>query len=491
VSDVLARQAGSAMLWKALQLLGTKGIYLVRILVLAWLLTPEDFGLLAVAMLVIGVLVALTDFGMVAALVQGNQIDRRHYDVAWTIGVARALLVTVVVFLAAPAFASLLGEPRATDIMRVLALRPLLHATLSIRVAELTRDLRFRQLAMVSLPESIVNTIVSIALAGSFGVWALVAGALVGEVASILASYMVVPYRPRLSMDRVAIRPLAGFGRWIFLTGLVAMAGNTVLQAVISRQLGAAELGLYFLAARLAFLPYEVASDVVGAVAFPLYSRLQADVQQAARAFKAIFTGMAAVLLPTYALIIALAPALVQEVLGPQWEGTVPLIRLLALVGIVELFGDACVPLLKGLGQPQKVTVVEVAQSLLVIFLVWSLTGAYGLIGAALALLVAVSASQMISALFVYRILGRSLFWMKAPMSAIALASCAGAAAALGVTSLLSGLVGLLAGVALAAFLVVSLLWGLDRWFGLGLIDDVPKAFPQLRTLLRLSPSNG
>ncbi|MGH2524323.1 MAG: oligosaccharide flippase family protein, partial [Anaerolineales bacterium] len=337
MSARLAKQAGGALTWKAIQLAGIKGIFVVRILILARLLSPEDFGLLAIATVTIGVLMSLTDFGMMPALVQRPDPAEQDYHAAWIVGVIRALAVTGVVVLTAPVVAGLFGEPQAAAIIRMLALRPLLEASASIKVADLTRNLRFRSLAFISLPEALVNTLVSIALARALGVWALVVGTLAGSAVYVAMSYLLAPYRPRLALDMVAARPLIRYGRWIFVTSLVAMAGSSVLQAVISLRLGAAELGLYFLAAKLAFLPYEVASEVVGAVTFPLYARLRADVLQTALAFRAIVRGMAVLLIPVHTLIIALAPSLVRNVLGPRWAGAEPVIQVLALAGLVGL----------------------------------------------------------------------------------------------------------------------------------------------------------
>ncbi|MHC4103406.1 MAG: oligosaccharide flippase family protein, partial [Planctomycetota bacterium] len=278
MKEDLAQRAGSALFWKAVQLAGVHIIFLVRLLILARLLSPIDFGLLAIAVTAIGFLLSVTDFGMIPALVQREQINDRYYNTAWTIGLIRALIISLLVFFAAPVIAKIFVEARATVILQVLAIRPLLDAAASIKLAELIRNLKFRSLALVKLSEALLNTFVAITLAQAFGVWALVAGALAGSTSYMAISYLLAPHRPELSLNYASVRPLIAFGRWIFLTGLIAVFGAMVLKVVISRQLGAVELGLYFLAAKLAFLPAELASEVAGSVAFPLYARLQSDI---------------------------------------------------------------------------------------------------------------------------------------------------------------------------------------------------------------------
>jgi O-antigen/teichoic acid export membrane protein len=487
MSSQLGQQAGSAIIWKLIQLAIVKGIFLARTLILARLLVPEDFGLLAISLVAVDFLMSVTNLGMIPALVQRRELDERHYNTAWTIGLGRAVLIAGLVFLAAPVVATLFAEPRATDLIRVVALRPVLEAAASIKVAELTRNLRFRALTFVYLPEALINTIVSIVLAPFFGVWALIAGALAGVTAQAIASYVLAPHRPRLVLDSAAARPLIRFGRWIFVAGLIAVAGRSMLQLVISRKLGAAELGLYFLAAKLAFIPAEISSEVIGAVAFPLYSRLQANARQAAKAFRAILVVMWASLLPICALIIVLAPSLVENILGPRWEATVPLIRLLALVNVVGLLGETVVPIFKGMGQPSRLAILELVQSSLLVALIWGLADLLGVTGAAVAWVIAVGASQLLSWMFVQRLLSQPLRGLARPVMVITAVAAVGALSALGVDRAIPGLPGLLLGGTVGISMIGLLLWLLDRRLGLGLTANIRQAFPQVTALFRLA----
>jgi lipopolysaccharide exporter len=479
LSNQLGRQAGSAMVWKSIQMIGVKAIFLIRTLVLARLLLPEDFGLLAISMIAVDFLLSITNLGLVPALVQRREATEQQYNVAWTLGVGRALLIGAVVFLAAPLIAMLFAEPRATDLIRAMAVRPLLEAAVSIKVAALQRDLRFRRLTFIYLPEAVVNTAVSISLAPFFGVWALIAGSLAGPVTQIVASYILAPHRPQPGLDLTAMRPLIQFGRWIFLMSLVVVLGSSALQLVISRNLGTTELGLYFLAAKLAFIPAEISAEVVGAVAFPLYARLQGQVAKLVAAFRAILIGMVALLLPLCLLLIALTPALVENVLGPRWQEAIPLIQLLALVNVVGLFGDTVSPILKGLGRPSYLVLIELVQSTLLVALIWSLTGWLGVSGAAVAWLLAVGSSQLISLLLVRRLLPQPTEGLARPLFLITLISLTGAAAAMVVDGAMPGLIGLILGGLVGVAVIAALLWFSDQRWQLGLMAHASLLLPQ------------
>ncbi len=478
--------AGNALMWKLVQVGGVKVIYLIRLLVLAILLQPTDFGLIAIATSAAGFLLTITDFGLISAVVQAEKMDDESYDAVWTFDTTRAVIVTAFTILFAPLIAKIFAEPRAISIIQVIALRPLIESLISIKVAAMNRNLMFRPLAYLKIIEAIFNAIISIALARFFGVWAIVFGMIGGSTSMLIASYILAPYRPRILFDWNAVKPLIKFGGWLLITGVIAMVGSFGLRIVISRQVGAEGLGFYFLAAQLAFLPSEVASEVVGAVAFPLFARLQSGGQQAARAFQAILTGLMALLFPVCALFIVLSPILVKVLLGAKWEGTVPLIQILALVTMIGLFGDATIPLVKGFGQPYRVTQIELVQSSVLIIMIWFFTSRFGVIGAALAWLPAIMFVQILCLYFIRTIFHEPLMDARRSLIAILVAVGAGAGLSYFVILFLPNVLGLVFASLLAGLATGSILWFLDHRYSLGLIRNIAIAFPQIASIFKI-----
>jgi O-antigen/teichoic acid export membrane protein len=341
-------------------------------------------------------------------------------------------------------------------------------------------------LAFLKIIEAIFNAMISILLAKFVGVWAMVFGMIGGAASMVIASYILAPYRPQILFNWNAVKPLMKFGGWILVTGVIAMAGNFGLRIVISRQLGAEGLGLYFLAAQLAFLPSEVASEIVGTVAFPLFARLQSNLQQAARAFQAILTGLLALLYPVCALIIVLSPILVQDILGAKWDGTIPLIQILALVTMIGLLGDATIPLIKGFGQPYRVTQIELVQSSSLILLIWFFTNRFGTVGAALAWLPAIILVQILCLYFIRDIFHDPLREARKALLAIFLAMLAGTISSYLVIAILPNIAGLVLAGLLAALMIGSILWFSDQRYSLGLVRNIAIAFPQVASILKI-----
>jgi lipopolysaccharide exporter len=458
------------MRWRAAQLAGVQLIYFVRLLVLARILAPDAFGLVAIAMVVIGIVSRLTDVGMIPALVQRGTASKQEFDAAWTVGLVRALLVALVLTAFAGPVASLFGEPQAAPVIQALAWRPVIEASASIGIVRLTRELQFRRLAMLALPAAVVDFTVAVTSAPSLGVWSLVAGALAGSSTTLLLSYALAPHVPRLNLSFAAIRPLIHFGRWVFATGIVALAGTTLSQLAVSRLEGAAALGLYFLAWRIAFTPVDATSSVVSAVAFPLFARLREDNRETAATFRRLFTAQAVVLFPAYGLILALAVA-VETALGGRWIGTAPVIRILCVAATTGILGELMGPLLMGRGRADRSFRLELVQSGVLIAALYPLVAACGVSGAALAWLAGNVAALVVSVAWLRSLVPGGIRIHAQPLLAAVAAAAAAAGTAVALSTLSGPLAGLFiaaAGGATAAGLVLVVF---DRSLNLGLID--------------------
>lgn len=484
MTSTIAQKTGSALLWRSVHMLGDKTINLVRLLILASLLRPEDFGLLALAAIAVDIALRLTDTGMIQALVQRSDVNRTHYDVAWTVQLARSLLVAAVIGLAAPFIAEAFGDPRAAGLMQVLALRVALQGAANTGIADLHRELRFRTLALYHLTEVIVSTVATLALVSSIGVWALVVGPCIGATVQLAVSFVVARGPRRLSFDRASAGALLNFGQWIFLQGVVVVAGSSLLQLVIARQLGVYELGLYYLAMRLAMLPSNISSELAGAVAFPVYSKIRDEPGAAVRAMRTTLVCLAAVVLPGSLLLAAMAPGLVEHVLGERWSGTESLIVALAMVNIVGMIGDVLSPMFMALGRPIATTITAVILYSLLSLLALVLVPAFGVLGAAYCWIGAVTVTQAVGILLMYRLVGSLFIGTTTPLAVIAAISLAGAGTAATIAWMTPGLWGFVAAIGIGGGLIVAGLWSADNPFGLGLRSALGMAFPVMGRIL-------
>jgi PST family polysaccharide transporter len=485
VSRQLARRAGSAVVWRSIALAGEKLIFLVRLFILARILLPEDFGLVAIGMAAMALMVSLTDLGVVAALVQQPSTDKDHLDTAWTISVFRGLIVMLLLLLAAPQIAAAFGEPAAKPFIQVIGFTVLLRSAASIRIAHLNRELHFRSLAVIGLATAVINTAVAVALAPGMGAWSLVWGNIAGAVTFFVASFLAAPYSPKFRFSRGSADSIMRFGRWMFLIGIIAVLSDTILRLIITRKLGVAELGLFFLAARLGFLPAQLITEILGTVAFPVYARLQSDREKAKNMYRRVLVATTLLMVPTCAIFACLVPSLVSDLLGERWQGTVVVMQLLVLSSVVGVLGDSVAPLLKGIGQPAKIAWMDAWQLLVLVLSAWFLVDYFGLAGAGLAWVVSVAASQFFAFAYARRLLDAPFRGLSRVLLAVVLSTALAAGIAIIVLSGLSGLTGILVagGSSTLAALVVMVI--LDGRFDLGLRKTLAEPFPWMQRFAR------
>ncbi|MGH9136852.1 MAG: oligosaccharide flippase family protein, partial [Acidimicrobiales bacterium] len=350
----------------------------------------------------------------------------------------------------------------------------------SVKLAKLTRDLQFRQHAVLSTTASFIDVVIAVSLATTIGPWAIVVGLLARATATSALSYVLAPYRPRWLIDRVALGAIWQFGRWVALTSVITIAGNLALQAVISRRLGTTDLGIYALSLTLANLPEDTAASVVGGVAFPVHARVQDDVERTRRALQAHLTAMAVLVLPVYAAIMVLAPGGAETVLGERWSDAGQLIVLLSAASVIGIVADVVIPLFEGMRQPSRVTALLAVRTAVILTTVSWLAGAHGLLGAGIAIVIAELAVLVLAATLAARAVPHAWDGSERPLAGIAACAAMGAALALAIRTLGSGTiaVGMVGALAVATSLG-ALMW-LDRVLALGIRRDAARAFPAL-----------
>jgi O-antigen/teichoic acid export membrane protein len=480
VSSGYAKTAGAAFLWEGTYLGGTRAIQLLRFVILARLLAPHDFGLLAVAWSVVEVGQGLSDWGLDKAVVQRSDVSDREYNAAWTLDLLRCLALAIVIGLAAPGIAAAFGEARATNLIRVLGLTPVFYATGSIKRLELQRRLDFRSLTFIRLPEVLVEAVVAITLVPWIGVWALAVAALVSISCTVALSYVLAPHRPRLVPDWSLTVRLLRFGRWLFVTGVAVMVGEALLRAVVSRQLGTEQLGLFYLATRLASLPLSTVSQVVWTVGISLHARLQADVQRGAAALQQVLITMSALLLPAYALLFVLADSMTVHVLGPKWSGAAPLIKILALGNMAAIGAGAIRPMLDGRGYPQySSALIGATQTMVISLAAWVGGPSAGIVGVAWGRALVDFALLPAWVWAARRLLPDAFRGIGKIIVALVFSAAVAALAALGLVNTIASAWGTLIAAVIGAAVTLMAVLTLDQSLKLGFVASIKNVLPQ------------
>ena len=362
----LRKHAVRGVAWVALGNWGTQLSAFVVFVVLSRLLDARAFGLVALATVFIGLVQVIATQGLIDAIVQREEISELHLNTAFwmSIGIS-SLLAGGLVALSAP-IADLLGEPDLAPVLMALSLLLPIGGAGLVQRAILSRRLDFRGVTLRQLAGTLIGSVVGVVAAiGGLGVWSLVAQNLANQIAGVLMVWTVTEWRPRLAFGKREFRDLFGFGISVVGFRLLNYLNRRADDFLIGTYLGPVPLGFYSVAYRVVTLLVEVSSSIIDSVAFPVFSRLQAETDRVRRAyFKA--TSFAALLaFPAFAGLVVIGPQLIPVVFGERWIASVPTVRVLAMFGLVQAMNYFNSTIIKSLGRPGwRMAIVAISATL-------------------------------------------------------------------------------------------------------------------------------
>lgn len=352
------RQIATGAAWMMLFKLLDKGVGLISTLILARLLTPADFGLVAMAMAVVALTQLMSAFGFDSALIQRADASRPHFDTAWTFNVLFGTAIALVLCALAWPAAGFYGEPRLSGVLLLLALASFIGGLENIGVVAFRKDMDFRSEFRFLLLKRLAGFAVTLVLAFSLrSYWALVGGVLTTRLLSVLISYRLHPYRPRLSL--AARADLMHFSKWILLSSLISFVSSRSTDFILGRTVGAHGLGVYSIGYEIATMPSTELIAPVNRAVYPAYARLAPDPQALIVRFRQVFGLICLVAFPVSLGLIAVADAAVRVVLGSKWLETVPLIQVFAYCGLASALQSNLYLVVVALGKPQANTALS------------------------------------------------------------------------------------------------------------------------------------
>jgi lipopolysaccharide exporter len=378
------QKMGSGAAWMVLFKLGERSLGLVSILILVRLLSPHDFGFVAMALSFIGMAELLTRFGFDVALIQDQAATDRHYHTAWTCNVLIGLFIFLLMLVAAAPITAFYAEPALFWVVCWLALAPLISGCENIGVVAFRKELRFRSEFAYQMSVKLAGFVVMVPLAFWLrSYWALVAGILASRLAGTAISYFAHPFRPRFSIAGAGV--LFSFSKWLLLSNALAFLKVRSTDFVIGRSQGAETLGVYNVAYELANLPTSELGAPINRALLPGFSQIAQDPAQLHSAYVNAMGILVLFAVPAAAGIFAVSEYLVPVVLGPKWLAAVPLMQILALFGAIELFHSSMCTVLIGTGHPTAVVKGNVVFVVLLVILLIPLAERFGASGAAVA----------------------------------------------------------------------------------------------------------
>ena len=315
--------------WLGMSRLVLNALGLVSTLVLARLLVPADFGIVAISTAALNIVIALTELSLGSALIQRAEVTRTHIDTVWTMALIRAGAVVAIFAALAVPMGYLYHDSRLVPVLLVTGLTGALNGVISPVISMRTKALDFKPQLFCQLIQRGGAVAVSVTLAVLMqSYWAIVLGSAAGAVLLVIASYVLAPHWPRFTL--AGARDLMGFSSWLFAEQVVTAMNWRFDQLLVGIMLSKRDLGAYSLAVNLSALPSrEITAPLVQAL-FPGFSNLARSVDRLPSAYLKAQRAIALVTIPAGVGFALIASPLVMLVLGEKWAMTIPMIQVLS-----------------------------------------------------------------------------------------------------------------------------------------------------------------
>ena len=388
VEGSIGQRMAKGALWMVFARAIDRSIGLASTVILARLLVPEDFGLIAMATALLALLELFGTFGVDMALIQNASATRRHLDTAWTFNVIQGAAIGLALLALAVPAVHFYNEPRLQAVIMCLAAASLIQGFENIGTVMFRKELRFRQEFKLLFSKRLVVFLVTISLAFALrSYWALVAGMLMGRLASVGLSYWMQGYRPRFSL--AARGELFHFGKWLVVGNSLYFVSSRCADFVIGKVSGAHALGLFNLSYEISNLPTSDLIAPINRAIFPGYAQKAADLGVLRDTYLQVIGVIALLAVPAGVGIAAVAEILVPVVLGPNWVEAVPAMTALSFYGVLLALKSNNHYIYLALGKSRIPALLGLLQLIILLPLVVVGSARGGAMGAALAYLAA------------------------------------------------------------------------------------------------------
>jgi len=332
MSSDLKKKTAKGMLWSAVERFSTQGVQFLFGILLARLLTPNDYGMIAMLTVFIAVSQTFIDSGFGNALIR--KLDRTEADKAtvFFFNIFMAMACYGIIFLSAPLIAQFYGMPELTDILRILAINLIIQAFGSIQHLNLTIDLNFKTLAKVTFIGAIVGGTAGLICAyNGLGVWSLVVQQMATTSCRVLLFWVLVHWRPKTFFNKSSFKNMFGFGSKLLASGLLNTLYDNIYDLIIGKAFSAATLGNYSRASHFANFPSSNVTGIFQRVTYPVLSRIQDDHAKLRKGYLKFLNMATLVIFPLMIGLAALTKPLILLVLSDKWVDAILILQIICI----------------------------------------------------------------------------------------------------------------------------------------------------------------
>lgn len=455
----LKSKAINGIIWTSFSKMLMKFINFTIMVVLARLLDPNDFGLIALAMVFVNFFEITRDLGLESAVIHydGDEHDNDLvYNTAFIIYPAVALLLYFISYSVAPYAAIFFGDSAVEVLIRVLLLTIVIWSFGTLPRTLLIKNLEFKRMLLPQILPKIAYGSIAILMAyAGYGVWSLVIGRIFLEITSVIAYWKSLQWRPSLLFSKSKAIELLSFGKYVLTASIITFFLSSIDVALVGKILGTESLGYYSIALSIAAMFTVQASVMVSQVVFPSYAKIQNNIHKLGDSHLKVIKLFSIYLLPATFGIIAVSDYFIEIIYGTKWLPSVQILKILCIYGLAMSFNKVNSNIFLAVGKPEKIAKINYIHLLVLASLIYPFTVKYGLYGTSLAVTVSVIVSTLYSFYESCKILHVSMYGL---LSSTLIAVKGSIFMLIAILSMKNGVVGASSGLMLLIIVLIGLL---------------------------------
>ncbi len=333
----LREKSIKGVMWSGFSQGSRQVIQLVITVILARLLSPDDFGLVAMADVLISFLAIFTEMGLSSALIHKQDINERHINSAFWINLLFGIVLACLFLLSAPLISNFYHSQKLRLIVNALSINLIISSFGIIQLALLTKKMEFKKIAVRDVTAVSISGVAAIYFAAhGMGVWSLVLQSIILTSTNTLLLWVVSDWRPRFVFSISSLKEILPFSTHLTGFNIVNYFARNIDRVLIGKFLGSEALGIYSLAYKLMLVPLQNVSWIISKVMFPALSAIQHDLEGVRVAYQKMCKAISLITFPMMFGLFSLAPELVTIVFGSKWEPSIVIIRILCICGLFQ-----------------------------------------------------------------------------------------------------------------------------------------------------------
>ena len=336
INQDIKQKAKKGVYWTTFSNIANQGTQFAISIILARLLSPEDYGIIALPTVFLAIAQCFINSGFGSALVRKEQVSEDDLTTAFYFNICVGVFFYILLFLCSPIIADFYNTPILSDILKVTALGLLFGPLQAVHFAMFSRKLDFKTPSIISVSSKFTTGAVGLLLAFlGFGIWALVFQEIAGSLLSLAIVWTKSDWRPRGKFSRESFNYLWGYGSKLLSSGILDTLYNNIVPVVVGKFFSPRDLGILNRGTGYATMPHNQIGSIIGPLAFPVFSRIQGDKEQLDNYFRKLLRLVIFVQAPINLLLVALAKPLIIFFITDKWIDCVFIIQMVAIAAII------------------------------------------------------------------------------------------------------------------------------------------------------------